>query len=73
MVSTIVTLLKTLMRKFSHLSYREVIEKNLKVMDATAITMCMESNIPIMFKLDKPGCVKKAILGESNGTLVESV
>ena len=43
-------------------------------MDATAITMCMESNIPILvFKLDKPGCKKKAILGESNGTLVESV
>ena len=43
-------------------------------MDATAITMCMESNIPILvFKLDKPGCVRRAILGDSNGTLVESV
>lgn len=61
-------------KKFDHLSYRDVIEKNLKVMDATAITMCMESNIPILvFKLDKPGCVRRAILGESNGTLVESV
>ena len=61
-------------KKFDHLSYREVIEKDLKVMDATAITMCMESNIPILvFKLDKPGCVRRAILGDSNGTLVESV
>ena len=59
---------------FDSLSFDDAITKNLKVMDATAITMCMESNIPILvFKLDEPGCVRRAILGESNGTLVESV
>ena len=59
-------------RKFDKLTYLDVIQKKLDVMDATAITMCMEAKIPIfVFKLDNPGCVKRAILGDSNGTLVE--
>ena len=58
--------------KFDKLSYLDVISKQLQVMDATAITMCMEADIPIyVFKLGKPGCVKQAVLGELNGTLVE--
>jgi len=59
-------------KKFERLTYLDVIQKKLDVMDATAITMCMEAKIPIVvFKLEEPGCVKRAILGESNGTLVE--
>lgn len=58
--------------KFDKLSYLDVISKKLKVMDATAITMCMEADIPIyVFKLDKSGCVNHAVLGQLDGTLVE--
>lgn len=58
-------------RKFDKLTYLDVISKKLNVMDMTAITMCMEAHIPILvFKLDEPGCVAKAVRGESNGTLV---
>ena len=58
--------------KFEKLSYLDVISKKLKVMDATAITMCMEAKIPIcVFKLGEPGSVLKAVQGESQGTLVQ--
>ena len=57
-------------RKLDQLTYLDVISKKLKVMDATAITMCMEANIPIyVFKLEK-GSGSKALNGTSNGTLV---
>lgn len=59
-------------KKFSKLSYIDVISNKLHVMDATAITMCMEAGLPILvFKLDKPGCVRKALSDPSVGTLVE--
>jgi uridylate kinase len=57
--------------KISSLTHLEVITKNLKVMDATSITMCMEAHLPIkVFKLDKPGCVMRALMDPSVGTLV---
>jgi uridylate kinase len=57
--------------KFSELSYFDVISKKLSVMDATAITMCMEADIPIrVFKLSESGCVWRAITDEKEGTLV---
>ncbi len=57
--------------KFQELSYFDVISKKLKVMDATAITMCMEAAIPIcVFKLEDVGCVWRAVTGETDGTLV---
>lgn len=57
--------------KFEELSYFDVISKKLKVMDATAITMCMEAAIPIcVFKLEDQGCVWRAVTGETDGTLV---
>jgi uridylate kinase len=57
--------------KFKELTYFDVISKKLNVMDATAITMCMESAIPIrVFKLGEPGCVVRAISGDAEGTLV---
>ena len=54
------------------LTYFEVIAKSLRVMDTTAVTMAMEQNIPIVvFKLLKPGNMKKVVLGEDVGTVVE--
>ncbi len=59
-------------RRFEKLTYLDVISKKLQVMDATSITMCMEAGIPIcVFKLGDQGCVRRAILGETPGTLVE--
>ncbi len=59
-------------KKFSSLSYFDVIAKNLKVMDATAITMCMEAKLPILvFKMSAPGCVLRALQDNSVGTLVK--
>ena len=54
-------------------SYREVLTKGLRVMDATAISLCMENDIPILvFKMGDRGNLMKALLGEEVGTLVGS-
>ena len=58
--------------KNSHISYLEVINKGLKVMDSTAITFCRDNNLPIVvFNLLQRGNVKSILLGEEIGTLVE--
>lgn len=58
-------------RKFSVLNYIDVISKELKVMDATAITLCMDNKIPIIvFNLFKKGNIKRIVMGEKIGTLV---
>ena len=58
-------------KKFEHLSYLEVRAKKLDVMDATAITMCMEAQMPIIvFKMGEPGCVEDVVLGKKSGTIV---
>jgi uridylate kinase len=58
-------------KKFSEVKFIDVLKKNLKVMDATAISMCMENNLPIIvFNLLQKGNIKKAIYGEKIGTLV---
>jgi len=58
-------------KKFSELKFIDVLKKNLRVMDATAISMCMENNLPIIvFSLLEKGNIKKAIYGEKIGTLV---
>jgi len=59
-------------KKFDHLSYMDVISKNLKAMDTTAITMCMENNLPIIaFSILDEGNIKKAICGIKNiGTVI---
>ena len=55
------------------LTYFDVLEKSLRVMDSTAITMAMEQHIPIIvFKLLDPGNMKKVVLGEMVGTIVET-
>ncbi|HEY9073290.1 MAG TPA: UMP kinase, partial [Desulfobaccales bacterium] len=59
-------------RMLPRLTYFEVIEKSLRVMDITAVTMAMEQNIPIVvFKLLEPGNMKKVVLGLDVGTVVE--
>jgi len=58
-------------KKFDRLSYINVLEKGLQVMDSTATSLCMDNNIPILvFGLDKPENIKRAVLGEKIGTLV---
>jgi uridylate kinase len=56
-------------RKFDSISYRDVIAKNLKVMDLTAITLCMDNNLPIIvFNMTNSGNICKAVLGKKIGT-----
>lgn len=58
-------------KKFKKLKYIDVIKRNLKVMDATAISLCMDNNLPIIvFNLFKKGNIKSIILGEDIGTVV---
>jgi len=57
--------------RFDRISYREVLEKRLKVMDAAAIALCMDNKLPILvFDLNKPGNLVAAVMGEAVGTLV---
>jgi len=59
-------------KKFSHLKYLDVLKKGLKVMDATAISLCMDNKLPIViFNLNKPGNIKRVVLGEKIGTIVD--
>ena len=59
--------------KFSDITYSEVLERGLKVMDLTAICMCRENNLPIyVFNMDIVGNLKKVMDGEDIGTLVHN-
>lgn len=59
-------------KRFKELKYIDVLNKGLKVMDATAISLCMDNNLPIIvFDLFKEGNIKKAIIGENIGTVVK--
>lgn len=56
---------------YSEVSPREVLEKELKVADATAFSLCMDNNMPILvFNLLKEGNIARAVSGEQIGTLV---
>ncbi len=58
--------------KISKLSYIDVLKKGLQVMDATAISLCMDNNLPIIvFDLTTEGNIKKVICGEEIGTIVQ--
>ncbi|MDO9351105.1 MAG: UMP kinase [Deltaproteobacteria bacterium] len=58
-------------RKYDELTYLDVLKKRLRVMDATAITLCMDHQIPIIvFNLKKKGNIRRVILGEKVGTKV---
>jgi uridylate kinase len=57
--------------RFDHISYLQVLEQGLKVMDATAISLCMDNRLPIVvFNLRTPGNIRRAIAGEPVGSLV---
>ena len=57
--------------RFDRISYLEVLDKGLKVMDATAISLCMDNRLPIVvFNLKTPGNIRRAIAGEPIGSLV---
>jgi uridylate kinase len=59
-------------QKIDRLTYLEVLQRQLKVMDATAISLAMDNDMPIVvFNLTKPGYFKRVVLGEPVGTLVK--
>ena len=58
-------------KKFDKLDYMEVLAKKLKVMDATAVSLCMDNDLPIVvFNIKKKGNLKKAVEGKKIGTLI---
>ena len=60
-------------QRYDAISYLEVLERQLKVMDATAISLCMDNKLPIVvFNLRQAGNIKKVIMGEPVGTTVSS-
>jgi uridylate kinase len=59
-------------RKFERLKYIDVLKKRLGVMDATAVSLCMDNKLPIVvFDLTKAGNIKRVVLGEKIGTVVQ--
>lgn len=59
-------------KKYDKLTFYEVLEKDLKVMDSTATSLCKDNGISIIvFPLDTPGNIKRVVLGENIGTIVE--
>lgn len=58
-------------RLMLRLTYQEVLQRGLRVMDAAAISLCMENEIPIqIFNIHKPGILKRVVLGEDMGSLI---
>ena len=59
--------------KYDHISYQEVLEKNLKVMDSTATALCKDNNIPLqVFAISDPDNIVRIICGENVGTRVDN-
>ena len=57
---------------YEHLTFIDVLQRRLKVMDSTAISLCMDNKLPILvFSMKEPGNVERALRGERLGTLVE--
>jgi len=65
-------ILDTTAELYNEITYRQVLERGLKVMDASAISLCMDNNLPIVvFNMREPGNIKRVVLGESGvGTKV---
>ena len=60
--------------KFNRISFDDVYEKGLKIMDLTAFTLCKENNLPIIvFDMDTPGTLRRILEGEALGTIVDNV
>ena len=61
-------------RRFDRLSFDQVLHRKLSVMDATAIVMCRDNDMPLrVVDMDKPGALVRSVMGEDEGTLVENV
>lgn len=59
-------------KKFDKLSYLDILSKNLKIMDATATSLCMDNNIPlVVFGIDDPDNIVRVVEGEMIGTIVK--
>jgi uridylate kinase len=57
--------------RYAKISFDEAIARNLRVMDATALTLCRDQKLPIaVFSIFKPGALRRVVLGEDEGTLV---
>ncbi len=60
-------------KKFSHITYMDVLKKGLKVMDSTAISLCKDNNLPIIiFNLNESGNIKRVVTGEKIGSMVSA-
>lgn len=60
-------------KKYDHINYLDIIKNGIKAMDATAATMCMENNIPVVaFGLDEPRSIERVACGEKLGTLIDN-
>ncbi len=60
-------------RRYARVSFDEAINRNLRVMDATALTLCRDQKLPInVFSIFKGGALKRVVMGEDEGTLVHS-
>jgi len=59
--------------KFDSIGYMDILKRNLKVMDLTAVSLCQENNLPMMvFNMNEPDNLLKLVLGENVGTIVNS-
>lgn len=59
-------------KMFDKITFKDVFNKDLKVMDMTAFTLCKENNVPIVvFNMNEPGNLRKVVYGDNVGTLVE--
>jgi len=59
-------------KKYDELTFMEVLDRDLRILDSTATSLCMENNLPvIVFDITKPGNVRDAVLGKKIGTLVK--
>ncbi len=60
-------------KKYDHLNYIDIIKNGIKAMDATAATMCMENDIPVIaFGLDEPDSIVRVVCGERLGTVIDN-
>ena len=57
--------------KYDHITYMEILQKGLKVMDLTSVSLCKDNNLPmIIFNLNEPGNIRRVVMGEKVGSLV---
>jgi uridylate kinase len=59
-------------RRYDHLTYAEVLADRLQVLDSTAVSLCMENDLPIVvFELNRPGNIRRVVQGEKVGTVID--